>query len=50
MVKVFSRTAACAAGLLCCETPMLAAAPAAKATVCGSVAGARVDVSGRVQP
>lgn len=49
MLKFWSRTAACAAGL-CCATLMIPAAPAAQASVCRSIGGARVDVGGCADP
>jgi hypothetical protein len=50
VVKTLPRTAACAGVLSFGASLMVAAAPAAQASVCGSVGGARVDVSGSADP
>jgi hypothetical protein len=50
VLKIWSHTAVCAAVLLMGVGLAVQDAPAAKATVCGSVGGARIDVSGCADP
>ncbi len=48
-MHIWSRMAVCAAGLVI-AAPIVPGAPTAQATICGSVGGRHVDVSGCADP
>ena len=49
MVDIWSRMAVCAGGLVI-AAPIVPGAPTAQATICGSVGGRHVDISGCADP